>query len=1094
MSDRRRRRARPPREDRDREAFRREEAFRHEADAAFAAAAGDSRTTDSNAADPEDAAAEARARAEALAEFERTRDALLRARRDGREPGGRDSDGRDRGGRKTGVGRGQTGQTGQTPQGGRGRADRIPVRPGAPNPRPIAAPAGAAAVPSAGAAAGRGYSLLTPRRAVRRDGPVAWAGRRYRRFRRGLRENLTALGHRYNAVGGGANEGRPLLLWLVDLPRLVGMYAGHAEYRFTRATTLLFRDLRSRPPGIRWDKDSVFSPLVGSARPTWDDLNPVWRWPAVALFWAKFREDWRAALADTVGELAGIWANFKAELAAEFGAIGSRFTAALAWVQANASRFDRLFRGSDQGAWAFACGTGMAGLILTALLCWRSPEAVAATAVNREGTAALTAAGLPGKPIPDLTGYGDDPADPEDPADFGDDPEEFGGAPVAAGSSDDMFFPEPDPVPVAAASSDSSAAAALPDPFGDAFAEDAFGDGPPALGPNLSVTFERRELPGEIPGYAPPDDDRPATFTAKPAERRPLPDDDGGWGDAAFRLDRRAADPPPAMSGTGPARGVSLEPLSAANSDDGVSPAAAGLGLSVDRFETYADPAAGDGRLAYELRVTNAGREPAAAAVEEVVGAGVTVVGTDPEAAFTEDPAGGGTLRWDLSDLPPGETRRLTVAVVPDAGAGELVTAARVVGAVRVAAATVVEEELIEDPAEPPPFAEEPFEPEPFDSEPFGPADAFDPADEPEPPRDDFGGGFDDFGGDFNDDFGDVSFENEPDGPAFEDEPAGEEPGFDEPGFGGEPDDVPAPPAPLPDAAVRPAQVLTPRPDPAPPAPAGAESGSPRLRVTLAGPARAAAGADVRLLVTVANNGTAPAEAVTVTCPIPPGLRHPRGSLVRCVLGDLAPRRDPHGHADRPRDGRRRVRRAHRRSHRPRRPDRRTRRRRPGGRFRPGRSRRRAAACFDAGVPIARGIAPAEPRAPASGPFSIADRRAARSLALGARAACGLAGGVTDLQRTPGSTIAAPPAAACPARRCGRGRGVPRTGRSAPRRRGRGPARPAPSRPRCRERRRPARRPWRSGRPTATGRGAGTGTGTPGSATRPFPAWRRTWN
>ena len=115
----------------------------------------------------------------------------------------------------------------------------------------------------------------------------------------------------------------------------------------------------------------------------------------------------------------------------------------------------------------------------------------------------------------------------------------------------------------------------------------------------------------------------------------------------------------------------------------------------------------------------------------------------------------------------------------------------------------------------------------------------------------------------------------------------------DEPVFDDEPavrDEFPAPPAPLPDAAVRPAQVLSPRPDPPAERTERADAArGPRLRVTLAGPPSAAAGTDVRLLVTVANEGGAPAEAVTITCPLPAGLRHPRGSGVRCVLGDLAP-------------------------------------------------------------------------------------------------------------------------------------------------------------------------------------------------------------
>ena len=932
MSDRRRRRARSD---------------RHRSDDRPPAADGGA-TADgifpAGTDDGYEAAADARAEAGAFAEFERTRDALLRARRDER-PARKAAQTRDE------------------------RPGRIPVRgeTRASSPRPEPAPARepGGSSPRSGAAAPAlttaSYSLFTPRtRAVRRDGPMAWAGRRYRRFRRGLRENITAYGHRYNSVGGDATEGRPLLLWLVDAPRLFAMYFDHAEYRLTRGVTLLFRDLRSRPPRIEWDKQSVHSPLVGFTVPTVADLNPVWRWPAVVAFWATFREDWRAALAETFGGLAAIYRNARAEIAAELDALLSRFGGVLGWAQANLTRFDRLFRGSDEGAWVFACGTGLAGLALTSLLFWNVDAAVAAATANRE-TAGPSAAAHRG---PGVGGWNDDfggdPGDPDDfgedlgdptavggPADFGDDfGGDFGGEPEPR---DVVFRPDPDPlpvvratpggfgapdVPVARGTSDGfgpadgpvargTSADPLPDPFGDGPAADDWGLPVPAdpvpRGPELAVKLERRELPEEIVGYAPPDDDRPVTVTAAPAARRPLPDDPGGWGYADVRVDRRpAAGPPPALRGAGPAGAVSLAPLAAEGEDDGVTPVASGLGLSVRRSPA-AD--AGDGRLGYELRVTNDGPEPAAAAVEETVGAGVTVVAAEPAAAFTADPAGGGTLRWDLSDLPPGATRRLTVAVVPDPGADELLTAGRVVGAVRVASATSVEEPPAEPPADAPPA----YEPAPFDPAPFGPArDAFDsdpiPAD---PPSDDFGGG--DLGGDFgDDDFGDFGSDPDgaagptPDGEPAEDEPAfeegspfGGEPTFEEeppfggePAFGGEPDfggdadDFPAPPttppAPLPDAAVRPAQVLTPRPEepadpPAGPTATGDADRGPRLRVTLAGPPSAAAGGDVRLIVTVANEGAAAAEAVTVTCPMPAGLRHPRGSVVRCVLGEIAP-------------------------------------------------------------------------------------------------------------------------------------------------------------------------------------------------------------
>lgn len=64
---------------------------------------------------------------------------------------------------------------------------------------------------------------------------------------------------------------------------------------------------------------------------------------------------------------------------------------------------------------------------------------------------------------------------------------------------------------------------------------------------------------------------------------------------------------------------------------------------------------------------------------------------------------------------------------------------------------------------------------------------------------------------------------------------------------------------------------------------------APRLRVTLAGPQGVRAGQDVRLTVTVTNEGRGPAEAVTIACPVPAGLRHPEGKLVRCMLGELSP-------------------------------------------------------------------------------------------------------------------------------------------------------------------------------------------------------------
>ena len=651
MSDRRRRRARPdrPRTRADRARERAEDRPdgdhgdgddarepREEFEADLMAGrdrAADAASADAAAVDHDDERdADARARAEALAEFERTRDAMLRAGRGDR------------------TGRRRTRED-------REPADRIPVRGGAPKPRPNPSPRPAPAVATAtvaptggpsGPRVGRSYSLFTPRaRAVRRDGPMAWAGRRYRRFRRGLRENITAYGHRYNAVGGDATEGRPLLLWLVDAPRLFAMYFDHAEYRLTRGVTLLFRELRARPPRIEWDKHSVHSPLVGFSVPTCEDVNPFWRWPAVVAFWAAFREDWRAALAETFGGLAAIWANAKAELAAEIDALFSRFSGVLGWLQANLTRFDRLFRGSDDGAWVFACGTGLAGLTLTAFLFLYADEAAAGPDAD---PAAVVSAGIKHHG-PDIGGWNDDDFDGEhgDPDDFGEDV-------VLEPEPRDRVF-RPDPGPVARAASDLSpdpwddadpggsdfrpvaratSPGPLPDPFGDGAAADDWAV--PAYGPELGVTFERRELPPEIDGFVPPDDDRQATVTAADSGRRPLPDDPGGWAYADGRSARgERFTPPPALRGDGRADAVSLAPLAPTGEDDGVTPVASGLGLSVTRT-----PAAdgGDGRMTYELRVRNDGDEPAAAAVEETVGAGVTVVAAEPPAAFTESTGG----------------------------------------------------------------------------------------------------------------------------------------------------------------------------------------------------------------------------------------------------------------------------------------------------------------------------------------------------------------------------------------------------------------------------------------------------------------------
>ena len=812
--------------------------------------------------EPDAAAVEA----DALAEFERRRDALLAARRAERE-------------------------------------SRAAVGPPDPNPSPSAnpgpeTPAGAgrrAAGKSADSQVVPAFSPFTPRRAVRRDGPMAWLGRHYRRFRRGLREDLTAYGHRYNSAGAAAGDPKPLLLWLVDLPRLFAMYFDHAEYRFTRGVTLLFRDLRSRPTRVEWDKASVFSPLVGGAPPTSADLNPIWTWPAVAAWLAAFREDWRTALIETFGGLIAIYENAKRELMAEFGAFFGRFGHVLAWAQANLTRFDRLFRGSDDSAWVFACGTGLAGLAMTSLLFLNATETTALAESGGVPNAALLA--------PAAADWGEDPRADDaalGPAsdDFGEDLTDWDAVAAGEGWGDDpnepdfdeydtLPAPEPgennprDEWPVARAASPEPEPA---DDLGDPFGGEAFVYEPEPL-PALEIAFGRRELPPEIPAYVPPSDDRRAVFEAEDAGRTALPDDPGGWAQAAPRRDRRRSRAAAPLRGTGPASGVSLEPLAASDADDGRSPVAAGLGLRVVRTPAAADGP--DGALTYELRVTNDGDAPATAAVEERIYAGGTVVDAEPAAAFTADP-GGGTLRWDLSGVRPGETRRLRVSVAPAEHAAEIDAEARVVAAVAVASATSVEaapdrEPFRPAPDDPPPFEPAPYEPTPFQSTPFDPMDGDAPADDP-PAYDDFG----------DDDFGGLTgFGDEPATPEYDEElddpPLPNPFGDDEPEpFPASPVADPPPPRPLPDDAVRPAQILTPR-DPEPPAPRRSAADAPRLRVTLAGPPSASRGSDVRLIVTVTNDGAGPAEAVTISCAVPAGLTHPRGRTVRCVLGTVAP-------------------------------------------------------------------------------------------------------------------------------------------------------------------------------------------------------------
>ena len=873
---------------------------------------------------------------------------------------------------------------------------------------------------------------------VRRDGPAAWAGRGYRRFRRGLKANLTAYGHRYNSTGNeGASYSKPFLLTLIDLPRLTGMWVGHLDYRATRAVTLLFRELRERPPRIEWHPSAeTLTPLVMFTVPGAADLDPIWRWPKVNAWLHELRTDWRVALGGLGAAAAAAAANAKAEAAADLAAVSDRASRGLAWTQTQASRFDRLFgRGDRDRAWWFACGTGLAGLALTSLLFFLEPgdarADLAAAETGRPFVAVRTpapdfdAASDPGDPgnVPDAALRAPGPED-RDPGLGWDEPDEF---PPPGDRAADEFGPapgrgfetepepnDPEPIEIAGATSADPVdpLGGRPDPFAGLTEEaDDLGD-PGGAGvawgssardarpsADLLIGLERAGLPpGEV-DYVPPDDDTPATARARRAGPfDPSALDPGGWLRSRFRDRPRSPRLPPEYVGADPADANAADPgaadpdrddadrfgwngsvpdpgaagpvgdrFAAADVPDDAVPTDAGFGLRLSRRPVSDGIAAGGPRpgrpYRYELWVENDGDAAAVAGVEEAVGPGVRVTDADPPAEFVPSrPAadgsevGGGTLRWPDAAVPPGGARRLTVTVVPlpgfdpavgGGGGGEEGPAfgatARVLGAISVASATSVVRPEPDPPAEPD-WLREPAPPadDPWPGDP-SPADPWPVETVPvgTVPVDDFADpGFDaDPGPETDSSFEtDPSFDAEPlprerptDPPAdpepeawsaeppaepvpeeWSAEPAAEpwpaepeprewpaepvddwaaepepepEEVADPPTYDyeeeTEPDFAPPPPRPLPDSAVRPAQILTSDDDDA--------DGEPRLRVTVAGPRSARVGQDVRLIVRVENQGDGVAEAVTVSCPVPPGLRHPRGRTVRCPLGELGP-------------------------------------------------------------------------------------------------------------------------------------------------------------------------------------------------------------
>ena len=510
MSDRRRRRfaARPEREDHDRRPDRTHGSGLGDA---RGSGLGDERASDDAPADgaPEDR----EGLDEALREYERRRDELLGARR------------RDRDASRDGEPpRAAPERVSTRRAGGASRTPRASGTPAAPPPSPVTpAPPSAPAPPS----------RHTPR-AIRRDGPGAWFQRRYRRFRRSLRANLTAYGHRYNAVGpNAAADPKPLLLWLVDLPRLAVMWGGHLDYRATRAATLLYRDLRSRPPRIQWNPAEVLSPHVAFAVPTAAQLDPFWRWPRVRAFARELRTDWRTALAGAGAAAAAAVDDAKQELAADLSVAADRTGRSLSWGQAQLTRFDRLFRPArrDDRAWWFACGTGLCGLILTGLLFLRAEPARAGRAAAAPGTGAALADLDPADRnprglVPDAA-FGVPPAlaapsaaedwgeefDPDPAADPG-----FGLDPGFDPASDPGFDPSVDPFEIARADSD-------PEPF-DPATDPGFDPGadPVEIARGNSRSFD----PATDPGFDPDSDPTAvARGASNPADADPyggLPD------------------------------------------------------------------------------------------------------------------------------------------------------------------------------------------------------------------------------------------------------------------------------------------------------------------------------------------------------------------------------------------------------------------------------------------------------------------------------------------------------------------------------------------------------------------------------------------
>ena len=569
-----------------------------------------------------------------------------------------------------------------------------------------------------------GTSAVTPRvpartrgrrsTAVHKTGLFAWVGRQYREFRRDLKKDLRSYGHRFDS---NQLDNKPLLLWLVDLPRLLAMWVGFADYRATRAVRLFVRDVRSMPPRVHWVATEAYSPLVAFHVPTAADLDPVWNRPAVRAWLAEFRNDWRRTLAASFAGTAAVLANVRRECAAEFAAVAAKFGAVGRWLDGTVGAAWRALAlsGAD-GGWAFACGTGLAGLTLVALLFLGGSDDrpnLAAAERPANGDTHL----VPPEPAPP------EPRRPRDEFDWDTDPE-FGPAPLLADTPDfdrtefeprgdepyELEPPEPEPYGEPDPPGDPVAAdfGGLPNPFDDLGDPPADDDRyrlpeddpvPVARGRSEPDPFDwERDLPDEPPAHAPPEIAASLRRTRLPADVPPAADPPGEWridGRPVPGPDRRVVpaglnpgfDPPDGWEvpaehlRPAPRRGGGLrdDGLRDERATSAIGPAPSGTpdvaagaafpGVTLTRTRpTFAGDAAADGTplVRYVLTVRNTGTADTAAVRLTERPRNLRPADADPPADYD-----GRDLTWDLGRLAAGDARSVTVFAEPEGFAEE---------------------------------------------------------------------------------------------------------------------------------------------------------------------------------------------------------------------------------------------------------------------------------------------------------------------------------------------------------------------------------------------------------------------------------------